>query len=95
MIIRNWSHPERLLEPPVISDVLPLGHPAVNVQIDLLQFVPGVLVHDTLGPLPKRPYGGVVPPLHHVAILVELASFVVETVGDLVTDHHTDSTVVQ
>lgn len=90
-----YRYPKGLLQTTVVRDIFSLGHPAVDEQIYLLQLVLGVLFHDALRSLAKRPNSGVVPPLHHVAILVELATLVVETVGDLVTDHYADTSVIQ
>lgn len=89
------SHPKRLLEPAVIGDILPLSHPSVYVLVDLLYLVPGVLVDDALCLLAKRPNSRVVPPLHHVAVLVELPAFVVEAVGYLVAYYNADAAVIQ
>ncbi len=93
--IVSLSHPERLLEPSVVGDVLPLRHPPVDGQVDLLQLVLRVLVHDAGGGLAKVPDRLVVPPLLEVALLVELAALVVKAVGDLVADYHADAAVVQ
>ena len=89
------TYPERLLEAAVVGDVLALGHAAVDELVDLLDLVPRVLIDDALGALAERPDRRVVPPLHHVAVLVELPALVVEAVGDLVADHHADAAVVQ
>lgn len=87
--------PISLLQSAVVGNVLALGHFAVDVRVDVLQNVGGVLVDYALGSLTEVLYGLVVPPLLHDAVLVELSPSIVEAVGDLVTDHHADSAVVQ
>ena len=66
------TYSESLLEPAVVRDVLALGHPAVDVEVDLLHGVARVLVHDALRRLAEGPDRPVVPPLLQVAVLVEL-----------------------
>lgn len=89
------THPKRLLETTIIRYILALRHPAVHVHVHLVDLVAGILIDDALRPLPERLDGGVVPPLHHVALLVELPSLVVEAVGDLVANDHADAPVIQ
>lgn len=88
-----------------------MGHPPVYIEAYFINLVSRVLVNYALGPFPERPDGGVVPPLHHITILVELAAFekkllimeekateftfIVETVGDLVADNHANTAVIQ
>ena len=67
-----WTDPEGLLESAVVCDVLALSHPAVHIEINLIQLVPGVLINDALGSFPEGAYRRVIPPLHHVTILVKL-----------------------
>ena len=66
------AYPESLLEPAVVGDVLPLRHPAVDVEVDLVHGVARVLVHDALRRLAERRDRPVVPPLLQVPVLVEL-----------------------
>ena len=84
-----------LLKASVVCDILALSHLPVDGQVDARQLVGAVLVHDALGLRSKPVDCRIVPPLLQVAVLVELPALVVEAVGDLVTDHHTDPTVVQ
>ena len=43
-----------LFESAVVGDVLALGHAAVDVETDVVQFVGRVLVNDALRPLTER-----------------------------------------
>lgn len=47
-MIRIIIHPKRLLQSAIISNVLALRHPAVEIQTDLLYFIPRILVHNAL-----------------------------------------------
>lgn len=87
--------PVGLFEATVVSNVLTLGHAAVDVQSDVVQLVSRVLIDDALSPLPEGLDRCVIPPLLQVAVLVELSSFVVETVSDFVTNHDSDPAVLE
>lgn len=58
------THPVGLFEAAVVGDVLALGHPTINVKLNVIQFIFGVLINDALGSLPEGLNRGVVPPLH-------------------------------
>ncbi|EZA54239.1 hypothetical protein X777_06089, partial [Ooceraea biroi] len=83
-----------LLKTTVVGDIFSLSHPTVDVQIYFLQLVPRILIHDALRPFAKRFDSGIVPPLHHIAVLVKLTTLIVKAVGDLVTNHYSDAAVI-
>lgn len=91
----KWTYPESLFETAVVGDVLALRHPSVHEHVHLVNLVARVLIDDALRPFAKGLDGGIVPPLHHVALLVELPALVVESVGNLVANDHSDSAVIQ
>lgn len=90
-----YTHPEGLLQSTIIGNILTLRHASIHIHIHLVDLIPRILINDALRSLAECLDGGIVPPLHHVALFVKLPSLIVETVGDLVTDHHTDPTIVQ
>lgn len=61
-----------LLETSVVCNILSLSHPAVDKLINLVQLVAVVLIDEALGTFPKLSYGRIVPPLHHITVLVKL-----------------------
>lgn len=71
----NGTYPKGLFESSVVSDIFTLCHPSVDVQSDLFDFVPGILINDALGSFSKCSYRRIVPPLHHVTVLVKLSSY--------------------
>ena len=86
--------PERLVDPPVVRDVLPLGVLPVQVGILLPQdgdklrhSVVAVLVDEALGLAAEVGDGLLRPPGGKTASAVVLPALVVEAVGDLVSDH--------
>lgn len=70
-----YSYPKRLFESSVVGDIFTLRHPSVDVQSDLFDFVPGILINDALGSFSECAYRRVVPPLHHIPVFVELSSY--------------------
>ena len=68
------TYPERLLETPVVGNVLALCQSSINGQVYLIQCIIGVLIHDALGSATKFGYGTIVPPLLQIAVLVKLPS---------------------
>lgn len=91
----SFTHPECLLQSTIVGNILTLRHPAVHKHVHLVDLVARILIDDALGALTECLDGGIVPPLHHVALLVKLPPLVVEAVRDLVTDHHADAAIVQ
>lgn len=92
----NVIHPEGLFQATVIRNVLPLCHLAIDVLVfELLDLVTRVLIYHALSPLTKCLDRRVIPPLHQVTVFVELASLVIETVCDLVTNDNPNATVIQ
>ena len=86
--------PERLVDPPVVRDVLPLRVLSVEVGVllpedgdQLWHGVIAVLVDEALGLAAKSGDGLLGPPGGKTASAVVLPTLVVETVGDLVPDH--------
>ena len=67
-------YPKGLLEAAVVSNVFTLGQSAIYGQLNLVQSVIRVLIHDTLGGLAKFLNGTIVPPLLQIAMLVKLSS---------------------
>ena len=63
-----------LLETSVVCNIFALCHSSVDELVHFVQFVTVVLVNETLGPVPELPDGSIVPPLHHVTVLVELST---------------------
>lgn len=92
---RTVSHLERLLQSAIVGDVFALCHATVHVHAHLVDAIPRILVDHALGALLERSDRRVVPPLHHVAVLVELSALVVEAVRDLVSDDNADAAVVE
>ena len=84
----------RNLQTAVVSDVLAEREGTVGVYArSNLNAVEGLLHH-----LSTQIEGDLVlrlPPILHIAILVELAALVIKTVGHLVADNHTDCAVVE
>lgn len=69
------SYPKGLLQSAIVCNILALRHPAIHVHAHLLDLVPRVLVNYALGALTERANRFVVPPLHHIAIFVELTTW--------------------
>jgi hypothetical protein len=53
-----------------------------------------VLINDALRALQVLVLGGCLPPVNEVALLVELPALVVKSMGDLVSNHKADGTIV-
>ena len=86
--------PERLVDPSVVRDVLPLGVLPVQVGVLLPQDgdqlghgVVAILVNEALGLAAKSSNGFLRPPRGKTASAIVLATLVVEAVGDLVSNH--------
>ena len=84
-----------MLDASIIRDILPLGIHAVEVNPHFFYFVIVVLVNDTLGSIMKSLRRFVVPPLVDVAQVIELSTFIVESVCDFVTYDYSDTSVIQ
>ena len=82
------------LQAAMVSDVLAQSECAISECARCyLNTVKVVFKH--LGALVEAGFIFRCPPVDEVAILVELATLVVETVGHLVADHHADSAIVE
>lgn len=95
IVQRIFYYPKGLLEATVVGDIFPLSHPTIDVQIHFLQFISRVLIYNALRPFTKRLNSGIVPPLHQIAVFVELATLIIETMSNLMTDYYTDTAIIQ
>ena len=83
-----------LLDSPIVSNVFSLRVQSVQEDSNFIDFVPVVLVNDALG-FGMKPFRGlVIPPLIDVTHMIELSSFVIESVSDFVSYDHTNAAIV-
>ena len=82
------------LQTTMVGEVLAQCQPAVGLEVG--QHVDLVEELDThVGTLLKLGRIGGCPPVGHVAVLVVVTALVVKTMGHLMTNHHTDGSVVE
>ena len=69
-----WSYPKSLLESSIIRNIFALCQSAINGQVDFIQSVIGILLHDTFSGFTKLGYGSIVPPLFQISLFIKLSS---------------------
>ena len=84
---------QRDVQTTVVADVLTKSHLAVHL-LAVHHLDGREVIYEHCGTLIEVSLIGSSPPVALVAGLVKLASLIVETVTHLMTDHHTDGTVV-
>ena len=91
-----FTEQKSVLDTPIISNVLPLGSDAVQVDflpIDLHRVV-AILLNDTFGLLEIFFLRLWLPPVDQITVTISLTALIIKPVGDLMAGNETQGSVV-